>query len=85
MTFDEWAAKYGLDSARKQFRVGSHLVFCVYPGSRVTGTCGKWHGSEPLGNPTRNPNVEVAKQRLRDALCGCFDTEETLVEGDYAP
>ena len=78
MTFDEWADKYGLESARTTFRVGDHLVLVVHPGKRVTGTCGNWHGSEPLGNPTRNPNAEVAKQRLRDALCNCFETEETI-------
>jgi hypothetical protein len=78
MTFDEWVEKYGVESARRQFRVSDHLVLVVHPGKRVTGTCGDWHGSEPLGNPTRNPDVETAKQRLRDALCGVFETEETI-------
>jgi len=73
MTFDEWVEKHGVESARSWFRVGDHLVLVVHPGKYVTGTCGKWHGSEPLGNPTRNQNPEVAMQRLRDALCNCFE------------
>jgi hypothetical protein len=80
MTFDEWVERHGIESARRWFNVGDHLVLIVYPGRYVTGTCGRWHGSEPLGNPTRNPTPEVAKQRLRDALCNCFDTEETIVD-----
>lgn len=82
MTFEEWAEKYGLESARKQFRVGEHLVLVVHPGKRVVGQCGNWVGSEPLANPTRNPDVETACQRLRDALCGCFETEEIIIAED---
>jgi hypothetical protein len=78
MVFNEWVEKYGVESARKQFRVSDHLVFHVRPGKNVVGRCGDWTGSEPLGNPTRNPDVETAKQRIRDALCNCFDTEETI-------
>ena len=75
MTFEEWTDKYGLESARRWFGVSDHLVFVVYPGKRVTGTCGKWHGSQPLGI---NPDVEYAKQQLRNALHNCFVTEETI-------
>lgn len=77
MTFEEWAAKYGKASARKWFNLGDHMVFVVHPGRRVTGLCGKWFGSQPLGI---NPDVEYAKQCLRDAVCNCFDTEETIYE-----
>lgn len=80
MTFDEWVKKHGIESARRWFNVSDHLVLIVYPGRCVTGTCGRWHGSEPLGNPTRNPNPEVAMQRLRDALCNCFESEEIIID-----
>lgn len=80
MIFTEWASKYGMESARRQFRMKDHMVFVVRPGRSVSGTCGNWRGSEPLGNPTRNPNVETAKQRLRDAVDNCFETEETIYE-----
>ena len=82
MTFEEWAAKHGVESARQWFRAEYHMVFVVRPGRNVTGTCGRWHGSEPLGNPTRNPDVETAKQRLRDAVCNCFTSEETIYESE---
>lgn len=76
MTFTEWAEKYGIESARKQFRVSDHMVFVVRPGKYVSGMCGQWKGSQPLGI---NPDVERAKQCLRDAVCNCFETEETIV------
>ena len=80
MTFEEWADKHGIESARTQFGLSEHLVMVVRPGKYVFGTCGKWKGSEPLANPTRNPDVETACQRIRDALMNCFDTEEIIVE-----
>lgn len=80
MTFQEWASKYGLESARSQFRVSDHLVLIVRHGKTVVGRCGGWIASEPLANPNRNPDVETAKQRIRDALCGCYATEETIVD-----
>lgn len=80
MVFDEWVKTYGEKSARTAFGLSDHLVLIVYPGRRVTGTCGRWHGSEPLGNPTRNPDVETACQRLRDSLMNCFDSEEIIID-----
>lgn len=79
MTFNEWVKRRGIESAKRWFNIGDHLVLIVYPGWCVTGTCGSWHGSEPLGNPTRNPNPEVAMQRLRDALYNCFESEEIII------
>lgn len=80
MIFEEWADKYGMESARKQFGMGDHLVLVVHSGLRVTGHCGSWVGSEPLCCPTRNPSVEVAKQRIRNSLRNCFKTEETIIQ-----
>ena len=77
LDFHEWACKFGIKSARKQFRLGDHMVFVVRPGKNVFATCGQWKGSQPLGI---NPDVEHAKQVLRDAVCNCFDTEETIYE-----
>jgi len=74
MTFEEWKDKYGIESARKQFRMTDHLVFVVRKGN-VMGICGDWKASEPLGF---NPNVEQAKQRIRNAIAGVFSSEETL-------
>lgn len=77
MTFDEWVQAYGIESARRAFGVSDHLVLTVYP-TRVTAVCGRWMGSEPLANTTRNPNAETACQRLRDSLMNCFATEEIV-------
>lgn len=79
MIFKEWVQKHGLESAKRWFYLDKHLVFVIYPKSHVMGVCGNWHGSEPLANKKRNPNVETAKQRIRDALCNCFETEETII------
>lgn len=78
MIFPEYVDKYGMESARNVFNVGDHLVMVVHRGQRVMGVCGGWIGSEPLGDSRRNPDVETAKQRLRDALRNCFKSEETV-------
>jgi len=80
MVFDEWVDKYGMESARRQFGLGDHLVMVVRPGKNVFGTCGNWKGSEPLANTTRNPDVETACQRIRDSLMNCFETEEIIID-----
>jgi len=80
MTFFEWVEKYGIESARINFRVGDHLVMTVRPGMCVMGQCGGWQGSEPLANTTRNPDVKTACQRIRDSLMNCFETEEIIID-----
>ena len=77
LDFHEWACRHGIESARKQFRLGDHMVFVVRPGKNVFATCGQWKGSQPLGI---NPDIEHAKQVLRDAVQNCFDSEETIYE-----
>lgn len=78
--FDEWVETYGLESAKAFFGTSDHLVLTVRPGYYVTGVCGKWHGSEPLGDTTRNPNIETACQRIRNILRGAFETEEIVYD-----
>lgn len=80
MVFPEWAEKYGLKEARAQFRLGDHMVFVVTPGKYVYGKCGQWTGSQPLG---MGQDVDAAKQQLRDAVCNCFDTEETITNNCF--
>lgn len=81
MTFREWNDKHGARSALRQFGLSDHLVFTVRRGLHVVGRCGRWTGSEPLGNPKRNPTVESAKQRLRDGICNLHRSEETITKG----
>jgi len=81
MTFEAWAQCHGIESARRWFKVGDHLVLTVTPGKYVTGTCGKWHGSEPLGDIRRNPTPQIAMARLRKGLCYCFKSEEVIYNG----
>lgn len=77
MIFPEMAKAYGIEHARVIFGTGEHMVFVVHPGKYVTATCGQWHGSEPLA--VEGATVEKAKQALREAVCNCFATEETIV------
>ena len=76
MTFEEWAKAYGIESARKQFRLSDHLVFVLKPGSWVRGQCGNWIGSEPLG---LGQSIMSAMERLRRGIGHSHDTEETII------
>lgn len=80
MNLQEWKERHGAESAAAWFGTDGHLVFVVKPGRLVFGTCGNWKGSEPLGNKARNPDVDTAKQRIRDSLAGFFTTEETIID-----
>jgi hypothetical protein len=77
MIYPEYVEKYGKKAADTVFKMGDHMVFVVRPGKTVTGRCGKWFGSQPLG---MGQTVEEAKAALRNAVCNCFDTEETIWE-----
>ncbi len=76
MTFVEWSDKYGVESARRQFRLGDHMVFVVTKGKHVFGRCGNWTGSEPLA---MGQTLLTAMEKLRASVCFCFDTEETIL------
>lgn len=75
MTFLEWAEQYGIESARRQFRMSDHMVFTVRVGKYVEAQCGNWRGSQPLSG---GACTLVAMQRLRNAVCNCFATEEII-------
>ena len=80
MTIGEFAVKYGIESARRQFGCGDHLVFTVVPGKYVVGVCGNWRASEPLG---MGQPIPQAKEKIRQALTvsvRLFETEETIEE-----
>lgn len=77
MTFVEWRNKYGAESARKQFGLSDHMVIVVKRGKYVTGICGRWRGSQPLG---MGQSVEPAIEKLEDAVANSYDTIETIYE-----
>lgn len=76
MDFAEWTDAHGIEKARAQFGLSDHMVFVVHPGKYVEGVCGRWRGSCPLATGL---TILQAKQQLREAVCHCFATEETIM------
>jgi len=76
MDFREWAARYGLLRARKQFKLSDHMVFVVHGKRYVSARCGDWRACEPLFGQ----NVTHAKERLRKAVNHSFVSEETIIK-----
>lgn len=71
-----------LESAKKTFNTSTHLEFTVTPGKYVVGKCGRFVTSIPLG--WADATVENAKEKIRQQLLNCHETESTTIKTQTA-
>lgn len=77
MTFVEWAWKYGVDSACRNFRVGDVLTFTIKPGKYVFAQCGDWKMSYPLG---MGASITEAKNQIRRGILNSHKQEICIID-----
>jgi len=74
MNFKQWADKYGLESARRQFGFSDHLFLSVTPKRYVIGRCGNYTVTEPL----ITQSLGEAIRKIRKAVQYAYETEEIV-------